>query len=232
MQSILQPKFLTILVTLVVVFKLSMIIKPSAAAFGLKENEILRIRNKYPMDDELGYLPKCCTARRISQKYRGRETSIPSKVAPYVNKCRKQLGERLWTYMHHHCAGLNRMMRYYRSKQAGFGLTSLTKSQTITLKAAIGEFRYSESHYAGYLQYITAMKLKATAQWELGLYRESIDTLQVGIQAMPRHPTLHIELAKRLITLGSKAAARRVLEKGLKSTNGNKQIRDMLVHLK
>ncbi len=227
-----QSSFLILIITILVVALLNNIDKSVVVAAGLKEADILRYNVVYPADDELALLPKCCGVKRKAQPYEAKRIPMNSRLASNVNACKKRVGVTVWTYMHHYCAGLNRIKRYYLSKQLGIGVTGLTDLQKKTLQRALSELHYAESHYVKFPEYTIAMKYIAIAWWELGNYHKSFNALYRGIRVQPRYPVLYLQLAKVLNIQGQKTKAMKVLQKGLKATGGNKKIRDMLASLK
>jgi len=209
----------------------------NADAAGLNEDDILRVKTRYPDDDELPYLPKCCGIKRLEQKRHEQSNSSSARssaeLAASVHSCIDRVGSNVWAYMHHYCAGLNRMKRYNRSKMMGFGsLKGPNMLQQQTLNAAINEFKYAEDHYANSPRYEVAMRLAAVAWWELRNYRQAYTTLYKGIQVRPKSASFYLQLSTYLVNQGQKAQAKKVLQKGLRATGGNKKIQRMLAGLK
>jgi tetratricopeptide (TPR) repeat protein len=198
------------------------------------ENAILRMRSKYPERNEYPYLPRFCGAKIESMHLKREGKTIPPDLARERARWSEVLGRTVWTYMHHYCAGINRLRRFEESLSMGFGSSgNITKMQKDTLVEARDELAFVEVPFlkSGSIMYVEAIVNQANAMQSLGNPQDAISKLSDGIRVKPTSEDLYLALAKLLLDLGEKDEAKKVLELGSRQTGGAKNITEMLSRL-
>lgn len=210
-----------------------LIASPSAAI--VDEDAILKMEHAYPQRDEYPYLPSFCAVKLEDMKLKNESRALPPNLARAKKAWVKKLGKTTWTYLHHFCAGLNRIGRFERSLINGVGSTwNMTEKQRGTLLYALKEFKMIEPalRKAGSPLYASTIMNHAKAFHLLGRTREAILKIQEGIAADPSKDALYLYLAQILLEMGDKKQAKQVLELGHKRTKGSKRIGKMLSGLR
>jgi hypothetical protein len=196
---------------------------------------ILKMKCSYPQMDEYQYLPTCCMAKVEGMKYSNEVRALPQKLASITDKCVNDIGKGTWRYLHHYCAGINRIGRFQRAILSGSGgILNMTNGQRDTLLYALSEFKMIERIYLneGSPLYEETIKNHAKALHYLGREQEAFSKLSEGIAAHPAKDSLYLYLAQMLLNIGNKEKAKQVLELGYSRTNESPQIADMLSRLK
>ncbi len=187
------------------------------------EQDVLRLNLPWPLDDEVPFLPRYCWARRQIQ---GKKLeSLPGDIRAEVLQWQNFFGKNVFGHMHHYCAGLNRMRRYWlsvelegkRVDESG----NLTGGQRATLKAAIREFEYVQGYWKKWNKelYYEALVQKATAEWQLGEVQKALQELFEAIKVRSTYPQAYLLLSKIAEEKGDLKEAVEILELGLKQTN-------------
>lgn len=212
---------------------IGLIASQSTALAG--EDAILKMKHAYPTRDEYPYLSRYCMVK-TEELLLGREgRDLPPNLAREREAWKKKLGKTSWVWLHHYCAGLNRIGRFERSLVSGVGSRwNMTEKQRGTLLYALKEFEMIGPPYrkAGSPLYAPTVMNHAKALHLLGRTREAILKIKEGIAAHPAKDTLYLYLAQILLEVGGKKQAKQVLELGYKRTKGSKRIGKMLSGLR
>lgn len=207
----------------------------SASTALVDEDAILKMKHAYPTRDEYPYLPPCCTVKLEAIRVKRATGALPPNLARAQEAWAKKLGRSVWPWMHHFCAGLNRIVRFEKSLRSGVGSTlSMTEKQRGTLLYALNEFKMIEPPFlkAGSPLYAETIKNHAKALRLLGRPWKAILKIKEGITADPARDALYLYLAQILLEMGDKKQAKQVLELGYKRTKGSKRIGKMLSGLR
>ncbi len=212
---------------------MGLIATESMAIFN--EDNILKMGDSYPQRDEYMYLPDCCGVRLEGMKFKNETGGVPPNIVSAQNVWIKKLGRTSWSFMHHFCAGINRIGRFERSLASGIGgIYNMTKKQRSTLVYSLAEFNMIEPPYrqSGSPLYAESVYNHAKALHYLGRTQDAMRKLKEGISAVPANDKLYLYLAQILLEVGDKKQAKKVLEVGYKRTNGSKKIGGMLSGLR
>jgi len=204
---------------------------PAASTALLDEDAVLKMKHAYPQRDEYPYLPGYCAVKREEMLLKHEGRALPPKLARVRQAWVKKLGRTSWVWLHHYCAGINRIKRFERSKAYGVGGTlTMTKKQRETLLCALREFKMIEGPYSKARSplYTRTIISHAKALRLLGRTREAMSKLSEGIAANPTVDALYLSLARMLLELGDKKQAKKVLELGYKRTKGSRRIGKMI----
>jgi hypothetical protein len=229
-------------VVLVCLISQGLIARQTRSAVPLAQKDcgdsILKMKCAYPQSDEYQYVPECCTERMQEIAFDSERRPLPSNLALAVDGCVDRLGKEPYHWLHHYCAGINRLTRYKRSLTNGLGsyssMLEKQQKQKETLIAAIKEFGMIEKVYLGahsplytniILNYAKALNL-------LGRKTEAFSKLNDGIVAEPANELFYLYLAQILLDSGNKNKATQILELGYGRTKGSAKIADMLSRLK
>lgn len=213
----------------------SIVLIASESMATIDEDTILKTKYSYPQRDEYKFLPGCCEVVLEKIKFKKETGRVPQKIIRAQTAWRKKLGGVSMTWLHHFCAGINRIGRFERSLANGIGgLANLTKKQRGTLVYALDEFNMIEPSYlkGGSPLYVETVYHHAKALHYLRRTKEAIYKLKQGIAAKPNKEKLYLYLAKIFLEIGYKKQAKEVLNLGYKRTKGSKRIGKMLSRLK
>jgi tetratricopeptide (TPR) repeat protein len=212
---------------------IGLIASQSTALAG--EGAILKMKHAYPTRDEYPYLCRYCMVKTEELLLRREGRDLPPNLAREREAWKKKLGKTSWVWLHHFCAGLNRIGRFERSLISGVGSRwNMTEKQRGTLIYALGEFKMIEPPFrkAGSPLYTKTIYYHAKVLRLLGRMQEAMSKIAEGIAADPAKDALYLYLAQILLEVGNKKQATQVLELGYKRTKGSKRIGKMLSGLR
>ncbi len=222
----------------VVVLVLAVVIGFSLEEHAYAKQDILRLNKPWPESDELDFLPRYCWARKQLQLvgYENLEDLEPG-IRDEVIRWKEYLGEDVFLHVHHYCAGLNRLRRYWLSVERD-GRTvgedgRLTGKQAITLKQALRGLKYVRNYYrkAKSPLYVEDLYYTAVANWQLGDVRKAISDLMLVVKEKPDYAAAYITLSKIAEEAGNVKDAIEVVKLGIKNTGGDSSLRDRLKEL-
>ncbi|MBE9534556.1 MAG: tetratricopeptide repeat protein [Proteobacteria bacterium] len=207
----------------------------SASTALADEGAILKMKHAYPTRDEYPYLSGCCAVKTEELLLKRESRALPPNLARAREAWKKKLGKTSWVWLHHFCAGLNRIGRFERSLASGVGSRwNMTEKQRGTLLYALKEFEMIEPPFrkAKSPLYAETIKNHAKTLRLLGRTPEAMSKIKEGIAADPAKAALYLYLARILLEMGDKKQAKQVLELGYKRTKGSNRIGKMLSGLR
>ncbi len=187
--------------------------------------------SKYPnTPEELRVLPRWCQVQILAMpRLFGNDVSaVPDSLMNERKKWDKVIGEGLLLSMHHYCAGMIWIYRYKRS--FSFSDTYVEADRRTALRRGLAEFAYSKK----------AFKIKSrkfyysTLMYEAFIYEEQGDIIKAAnnykevLKLKPSYTSAYIRYANLINSIGRSADAIKVLQIGLKKTNGAKAIKQAI----
>lgn len=185
--------------------------------------------------EELKAMPKWCQIRMLVQNRvvgvsRGKAfgENVPDSTMNEYYKWAKVIGEDIFRYTHHYCAGLNWINRYKLSFVSQY--KGVERDRDFALKSALNEFRFMRGRLRPKHKLYYAMLMKeAYIYGEKKNFKKAIKNYSEIIKLKPRYVSAYVEYAQLLNSIGNSENAIKVLQFGLKKNKGSKIIEQLIV---
>lgn len=205
---------------------------PQAA---VDEDAVLHFGTAYPRRDEFGDLPRFCQVKIEMLRLKREVKPWPQELVAEAEVWEEIFGRRAWSYMHHYCAGINRIIRFEKSVRLGIGSSeNMTKMQRATLAYALDEFEMTCRQFKaeGVSPLLPECLVNhAKVLQLLGRTDEAVAKLEEALSDAPESDIVYLAMAQMLLDEGNKDTARQVLKVGYERTHGAESIGAMLSSL-
>lgn len=212
------------------VFCLMIIVIPTNNVFGKMNKDLPFSR------EELNAMPKWCQIRILVQNRvvgmsgKGFGEDVPDSVMREYYKWAKVVGEDIFRYTHHYCSGLNWINRYKLSLTSWY--KGVETDRKFALKSALGEFRFMRGRLRPkHKLYYSMLMNEAYIYRELGDFKKAARNYKEIIKRKPGYAPVYVKYAWLFHSIGKSSDAIKILQIGLKKTNGAEIIKKAMVDM-